>query len=258
MAVLPRRADAGNSATYAGDSVAAPQRTGSPDLKTAILAISPEATLVRARDAGARMEWELVAADSAAGRVEKAACCAHTWNESAERQSDVQGGRTRGAAPPGPRMRDRRLTDRGIEGALNRWQLHRPAARRTRRQGRGADVAQAYGRRPRDYVLLHRARPRMETPARGSAVRGAAARSAFTEDVRRASMELRDRQATRSVSGRTGCAKRSPPGPSARNCPSTRCRPCYARLRRNNARAIMPLASNPNVAGSGTTVVGSA
>ncbi len=73
VAVLPLRADAKNPAEYGGDSVAAMQRSGYPDLAPVRLPVPPGAAFARARAAAADMGWTLVAADSAAGRLEATA-----------------------------------------------------------------------------------------------------------------------------------------------------------------------------------------
>ncbi len=73
VAVLPLRAGAPNKAEYGGDSVAAQQRSGYPDLGPLRLAVPPAAAFARAAAAARTMGWEMVAADSAAGRVEATA-----------------------------------------------------------------------------------------------------------------------------------------------------------------------------------------
>ena len=73
VAVLPLRADAPNPATYGGDSVAAQQRQGYPDLGPLRLALPPAAAHARALAAARAMGWEIVAADAAAGRIEATA-----------------------------------------------------------------------------------------------------------------------------------------------------------------------------------------
>ena len=73
VAVLPLRAGAKNSAAYGGDSVAALQRSGYPDLAPVISELSPAAAFARARTTAAEIGWTLVAADSVAGRIEATA-----------------------------------------------------------------------------------------------------------------------------------------------------------------------------------------
>jgi len=77
VTILPLRADAPNSPQYGGAEVAAQQRAAFPDIAPAELPI-PEGAAFRvalkaARDRG----WEIVAADSAAGRIEATATT--TW-----------------------------------------------------------------------------------------------------------------------------------------------------------------------------------
>lgn len=72
-AVLPLRAGARNSAEYGGDSIAARQRLGYPDLATVQLTDAPDAAFHRVRLAAESMGWEIVAVDSVAGRIEATA-----------------------------------------------------------------------------------------------------------------------------------------------------------------------------------------
>lgn len=73
VAVLPLRADAPNPATYGGPEVAAQQREAYPDIGPLRLEAPPGEAFTRALDAARRMGWEIVAADSAAGRIEATA-----------------------------------------------------------------------------------------------------------------------------------------------------------------------------------------
>jgi len=73
VAVLPLRATAKNPAEYGGDSVAALQRAAYPDVIPVSLAVTPEVAFAKVRAAATAMQWELVAADSAAGRLEATA-----------------------------------------------------------------------------------------------------------------------------------------------------------------------------------------
>jgi uncharacterized protein (DUF1499 family) len=74
VAVLPLRADAPNPATYGGPELAAEQARGYPDIHPLVLpATPPGAAFARARDAAREAGWTIVAADSAAGRVEATA-----------------------------------------------------------------------------------------------------------------------------------------------------------------------------------------
>jgi len=73
VAVLPRRVGAANAAVYGGDSVATLQHRGYPDLRALRLGVAPQAAYGRALAAARGMGWEVVAADSAAGRIEATA-----------------------------------------------------------------------------------------------------------------------------------------------------------------------------------------
>ena len=77
VSVLPLRANALNPATYGGAEVAAAQRKGYPDLGPLDLDAAPPAAFTRALAAARRMGWDIVAADSAAGRIEATATT--TW-----------------------------------------------------------------------------------------------------------------------------------------------------------------------------------
>jgi Protein of unknown function (DUF1499) len=77
VAVLPLRATATNSAEYAGDSIAALQRAAYPDVRPLDSTEPAPALYSRALDAAKAMGWEIVAADSAAGRIEATATT--TW-----------------------------------------------------------------------------------------------------------------------------------------------------------------------------------
>jgi uncharacterized protein (DUF1499 family) len=71
--VLPLRAGAANPATYGGDSVAALQRQGYPDIRPLHLDAPPPTAFARALATARAMGWDIVAADSAAGRIEATA-----------------------------------------------------------------------------------------------------------------------------------------------------------------------------------------
>lgn len=73
VAILPLRADAPNPAQYGGPEVAAAQHAGYPDLGPLVLPEPPGRAFARARAAAGKMGWEMVAADSAAGRIEATA-----------------------------------------------------------------------------------------------------------------------------------------------------------------------------------------
>jgi len=71
--VLPLRAGAANPATYGGDSVAALQRQGYPDIRPLHLDAPPAAAFARALATAKAMGWDIAAADSAVGRIEATA-----------------------------------------------------------------------------------------------------------------------------------------------------------------------------------------
>lgn len=73
VAVLPLRAHAPNPVTYGGDSVAALQRAAYPDIHPLHLDVPPSSAFARALAAARAMGWAIVAADSAAGRIEATA-----------------------------------------------------------------------------------------------------------------------------------------------------------------------------------------
>ncbi len=74
VAVLPLRADAPNPATYGGAEIAVAQQQAYPDLRPLVLpATAPAAAFARALDAARSVGWAIVAADSAAGRIEATA-----------------------------------------------------------------------------------------------------------------------------------------------------------------------------------------
>jgi uncharacterized protein (DUF1499 family) len=70
VAVLPLRAEAPNPAEYGGPEIAAAQQQGYPDVRPLVLSVPPEVAFRRALDAARLAGWDIVAADSAAGRVE--------------------------------------------------------------------------------------------------------------------------------------------------------------------------------------------
>jgi uncharacterized protein (DUF1499 family) len=74
--VLRLRADAPNPADYGGPGIAAQQRKGYPDIVPLALEQPPADVFPRALDAAQEMGWEVVAADSAAGRIEATATTA--------------------------------------------------------------------------------------------------------------------------------------------------------------------------------------
>ncbi len=75
-AVLPLRAEAPNSAEYEGEAVAAQQRAAYPDIVPLRLETAPGETFARALEVARASGWEIVAADSAAGRIEATATTA--------------------------------------------------------------------------------------------------------------------------------------------------------------------------------------
>jgi uncharacterized protein (DUF1499 family) len=73
VAVLPLRAGAPNPAEYGGEEIAAAQQQAYPDVRPLILPLAPGAALTQALAAARRAGWEIVAADSTAGRIEATA-----------------------------------------------------------------------------------------------------------------------------------------------------------------------------------------
>jgi uncharacterized protein (DUF1499 family) len=73
VAVLPLRVGAPNPATYGGAEIAAAQREAYPDIRPLFLNVSPTAAFHRALATAERMHWDLVATDSAAGKLEATA-----------------------------------------------------------------------------------------------------------------------------------------------------------------------------------------
>jgi len=71
--VLPLRATAPNSAEYGGPEIAAQQRAAYPDIQPIVLPLAPTEAFQRALGAAREMGWEIVATDSAAGRIEATA-----------------------------------------------------------------------------------------------------------------------------------------------------------------------------------------
>ena len=77
VSVLPMRAGAANPPEYAGPEAAAQQHQAYPDVKTVMMNAAPAAAFHAAHDAANDMGWEIVVADSAAGRIEATATT--TW-----------------------------------------------------------------------------------------------------------------------------------------------------------------------------------
>ncbi len=73
VAILPMRADAPNPPEYAGPETAAQQRAAYPDIRPVILSNDPVAAFRAARAAADEMGWDIIIADSAAGRIEATA-----------------------------------------------------------------------------------------------------------------------------------------------------------------------------------------
>ena len=76
VAVLPLRADAPNSAEYEGEAIARQQREAYPDVQPLRLPVDPRTAFDRALTAARQSGWQIVAADSAAGRIEATATTA--------------------------------------------------------------------------------------------------------------------------------------------------------------------------------------
>jgi uncharacterized protein (DUF1499 family) len=73
VAMLPERASAPNPAEYGGAEIAAQQQQAFPDLRPLVLPIAPGPAFGRALAAAHQMGWAVLAADSAAGRIEATA-----------------------------------------------------------------------------------------------------------------------------------------------------------------------------------------
>jgi uncharacterized protein (DUF1499 family) len=72
-AILPLRRDAPNPSEYGGDSIAAQQREGYPDLGPLTLDAPPDAAFQRSLEAASDMGWEIVESDPDRGRIEATA-----------------------------------------------------------------------------------------------------------------------------------------------------------------------------------------
>jgi uncharacterized protein (DUF1499 family) len=70
VAIAPLRADAPNPIEYGGPEIAAQQRKAYPDIRTLTVDLAPERAFEHALNAARAMGWEIVASDSAAGRIE--------------------------------------------------------------------------------------------------------------------------------------------------------------------------------------------
>lgn len=73
VAVLPLRAAAPNPAEYGGPEIAAQQREAYPGVRPLVLDLEPSTAFQRVHEAARAMGWDIVAADSAAGRIEATA-----------------------------------------------------------------------------------------------------------------------------------------------------------------------------------------
>ncbi|MGY0557858.1 DUF1499 domain-containing protein [Lysobacter sp. A421] len=73
VAILPLRAAATNPSSYAGPEVARAQASAYPDLDTRHLGVTPADAFQRALSTARSMDWEIVAADPASGRIEATA-----------------------------------------------------------------------------------------------------------------------------------------------------------------------------------------
>ncbi|HET9334583.1 MAG TPA: DUF1499 domain-containing protein [Gemmatimonadota bacterium] len=69
-AILPLRADAPNPSEYGGDSIAAQQREGYPDMAPLTIDEPPGRAFLRALEAARDMGWDIVDSDPARGRIE--------------------------------------------------------------------------------------------------------------------------------------------------------------------------------------------
>jgi uncharacterized protein (DUF1499 family) len=72
-AILPYRRDAANPSEYGGDSIAALQRAGYPDLGPLTLRAPTDVAFRLALRAASDMGWDIVASDPARGRIEATA-----------------------------------------------------------------------------------------------------------------------------------------------------------------------------------------
>ncbi len=77
VALLPARDSAPNGSRYAGDSIAALQAAAYPDVKPITVSDAPPEAFRNALSAATAMGWDIVAADSASGRIEATATT--TW-----------------------------------------------------------------------------------------------------------------------------------------------------------------------------------
>lgn len=76
VALQAERAKSPNGAAYGGAAVAAQQQRAYPDIKPLVLADPPQRSVQRAIDAARSLGWDIVAEDTAAGRIEATATTA--------------------------------------------------------------------------------------------------------------------------------------------------------------------------------------
>lgn len=73
VAILPLRREAPNPAEYGGPEIAALQHAGYPELKPALLAVSPAQAFENSLAVARRMGWEVVGTEPQEGRIEATA-----------------------------------------------------------------------------------------------------------------------------------------------------------------------------------------
>jgi uncharacterized protein (DUF1499 family) len=72
-ALMPVRQQSPNGAAYGGTEIAKQQQQAYPDIKPVIVKAPPPEAVQKALDAARAMDWEIVATDAAAGRIEATA-----------------------------------------------------------------------------------------------------------------------------------------------------------------------------------------
>ena len=70
VAILPLRANAPNPAAYGGAEIASEQQRAYPELRSYQMPLSPAQAFERALQTASAMGWDIVASDSASGRIE--------------------------------------------------------------------------------------------------------------------------------------------------------------------------------------------
>lgn len=73
VSILPLRKDAVNPSEYGGAEIAEQQTQAYPDIKTLTISSSPQQAFSKALDVAKKMNWQIIATDSAAGRIEATA-----------------------------------------------------------------------------------------------------------------------------------------------------------------------------------------